>query len=385
MHETLNTRGFAAEMESSAAAAEGRAARASEFQQIRYGQCWEDADILLDALEVRPGDTCLSIASAGDNTLALLTRAPGRVIALDMNPSQLACLELRVAAYRALAHGELLELIGATPSARRRDLYARCRPLLGDDTRRFWDARPSAISAGIGTAGRFERYLALFRERVLPLVHSRADVRDLLRGGADAERATFYRARWDTWRWRLLFRLFFSRAVMSRMGRDPAFFAHVRGGVAEHLLARTRYALTELDPTANPYVQWILTGRYTTALPYALRPEHFETIRANLDRLEWRCCSLEAYLAAAPAKSVDRFNLSDVFEYMALDHAARVFAELARVGRSDGRLVYWNMLVPRARPAHLAGQLRPLAELAERLHHADKAFFYRTLVVEEVA
>src|SRR5687768_98208 len=75
---------------------------------IRYAQVWEDADVLLAGLEVRPGDVCLSIASAGDNTLALLTTHPSRVIALDLNAAQLACLELRVAAYRCLSYRELL-------------------------------------------------------------------------------------------------------------------------------------------------------------------------------------------------------------------------------------------------------------------------------------
>src|ERR671929_883470 len=78
---------------------------------IRYGQCWEDADILLAGLDIQPGDACLSIASAGDNTLAMLSRSPQRVIALDLSPAQLACLELRVAAYRALTHPEMLTLL----------------------------------------------------------------------------------------------------------------------------------------------------------------------------------------------------------------------------------------------------------------------------------
>src|SRR5437868_2114323 len=99
----------------------------ADFSGIRYAQCWEDADILLEGLDVRPGDVCLSIASAGDNTLALLTRRPARVIALDLSAAQLACLELRVAAYRRLEHGELLELIGSVPSRRRRALYRRLR------------------------------------------------------------------------------------------------------------------------------------------------------------------------------------------------------------------------------------------------------------------
>src|SRR5512139_904038 len=75
-----------------------------EMSQLRYAQCWEDADVLLEALAVRPGDVCLSIGSAGDNTLALLIRQPACVIAVDVNPAQIACLELRVAAYRRLIH-----------------------------------------------------------------------------------------------------------------------------------------------------------------------------------------------------------------------------------------------------------------------------------------
>src|SRR5216684_1368819 len=72
------------------------AARA-DFSGIRYAQCWEDADILLEGLDIQPGDICLAIASAGDNALAMLSRAPQRVIALDLSPAQLACVELRVA------------------------------------------------------------------------------------------------------------------------------------------------------------------------------------------------------------------------------------------------------------------------------------------------
>ena len=47
------------------------AAARADFSTIRYAQVWEDADILLAALAPREGDVHLSIASAGDNVLAL--------------------------------------------------------------------------------------------------------------------------------------------------------------------------------------------------------------------------------------------------------------------------------------------------------------------------
>jgi len=360
------------------------AASHADFSAIRYAQCWEDADILMEGLAIKPGDTCLSIASAGDNSLSMLACGAGRVVALDLNPSQLACLELRVAAYRELSHPELLELIGSRASLRRVELYRRCCSQLGSAARAFWDSHVDEVTCGIGGAGKFERYFALFRRRIIPLVHSRSSIDRLLTGGAPAEREQFYREQWDTWRWRLLFRLFFSRFVMGRLGRDPSFFRYVEGSVAERILMRTCHALTFLNPADNPYLQWILTGQHTTALPFALRPENFEAIRANLDRLEWHCLPLEEFLEQEGAASIDRFNLSDIFEYMSEDNFHRLLERLVRAGRSGGRLAYWNMLALRSRPESMSGELRSLELEAQRLFKQDKAFFYSAFVLEEI-
>lgn len=360
------------------------AATRVDFSAIRYAQVWEDADVLVQALQPLENQTCLSIASAGDNALALLSFAPAKVVAVDLNLSQLACLELRVAAYRALEHGELLELIGSRPSTRRAALYGRCRKLLSSSAAAFWDAHTANIEQGIGSAGKFERYFKLFRTRILPLVHSRKRVEQLLAGGGVQHREAFYVNKWNTLRWRLLFKIFFSRFVMGRFGRDPAFFRYVEGSVAERILGRTRYALTALDPAANPYLQWILTGTHTTALPFALRPEKFDRIRQNLDRLEWAHGSIEEYLDQHPEVRFDRYNLSDIFEYMSPENYRRLLERLIAASRPGARLAYWNMLAPRTRPGELASRLRPLPELSKELFAQDKAWFYSRLVIEEV-
>ena len=360
------------------------AATLADFSSIRYAQCWEDADVLVEALAPQPDHVCLSIGSAGDNALALLSRGPARVIAVDLNPAQLACLELRVAAYHDLDHHELLELLGSRPSDCRSSLYQRSRGRLSKNARAFWDAHPVEIEQGIGSAGKFEHYFAIFRTRVLPLVHSRRRVQRLLSGGEPDARVHFYKHEWDTWRWRLLFRLFFSRAVMGRLGRDPAFFKYVEGNVADRILSRTAYALSVLNPADNPYLQWVLTGTHTTALPFAMRSENFKAIRDNLGRLEWAQGSIEEYLEANPDLRLDRLNLSDIFEYMSPESYRRLLEKLASACRPGARLAYWNMLAPRSRPGELAARLRPLDDLAERLFSQDKAWFYSRFVLEEV-
>jgi S-adenosylmethionine-diacylglycerol 3-amino-3-carboxypropyl transferase len=358
-------------------------AQSADFSEVRYGQCWEDADILLEGLSIQPGHTCLSIASAGDNTLALLSKKPRKVFAIDLSPPQLAELELRVAAFRGLTHAEMLALIGSVPSARRMALYGRCRQHLSAAATSYWDRRPKLIELGVGSAGQFERYLGIFRRFVLPLIQSRDRVEHLLASRPEPERLSFYDNVWNNLRWRLLFRLFFSRRVMQTMGRDREFFRYVDGEVALKLLHRTRYAMVKLDPAVNPYLHWMLTGQHGDALPFALRAENFNVIRGHLDRLEWRCCSLEEFLQESTWK-FDAFNLSDVFEYMSEENYFRLLHLLVRVANPHARLAYWNLFVPRRAPKHLAGSLRSMKALSTSLSARDKAFVYSSFQLEEV-
>ena len=386
--------------------------------------------MLSQALAVGPGARVLSIASAGDNALSLLVDDPESVLAVDLNPAQLACLALRVAAFRTLAHGEVLELVGARPSGRRAALYARCRPALGDGDRAFWDARPRAVASGIGTAGTFEHFFRLFRRVILPLAHRRSTVERLLAGavpggvagavpggvagaaggvagavpspcpspqgrgdstgeaGLDADRAAverrrrWYDAHWDSARWRLLFRVATSRGVLGR-ARYPTAFSQVEGGVAERLLARVRQSVTATDPARNPYLQAALTGAPGEALPRYLRPEHYDAVRDRLDRLSWRLGALDAVLAE-PDGPFTHFNLSDVFEYLTPAQADALFARVADAAAPGARLAYWNVLADRQPSAALRHRLVRLDALADALHATDRAPFYSAFHVDEV-
>lgn len=353
----------------------------ADFSALRYAQVWEDADVLCAALAVQPGDRVLSIASAGDNALALLAEGgaegPREVVAVDLSAAQLHAVAIRVAAFRTLDHGEVLELVGSRPSRHRADLYRRLRPALDADARAFWDARPREVARGIGHAGRFERYFRLFRRVVLPLAQPRRHVRTLLAGGGTAEsRRAWYDAHWDAWRWRALFRLAAGRAALGR-ARDPRFFDHVGADVpvADRLAARVRDAVTATDPVTNPYLYWILTGAHGEALPRYLRAEHFETIRARLDRLTLHRSAIEHL----DGERFDAFNLSDVFEYLAPDDAARLFAHVAGLAAPGARVAWWDLLAERRVPPGV-----PLIEddaLGARLHAADRAPFYRAFHV----
>ncbi len=86
------------------------------FDAIRYGSVWEDADVLCEALApIAKGGRLLTIASSGDNALALLTLDPAEVVAVDLSPAQLACVMIRVAAFTELDDKALLPFLGVRP------------------------------------------------------------------------------------------------------------------------------------------------------------------------------------------------------------------------------------------------------------------------------
>jgi S-adenosylmethionine-diacylglycerol 3-amino-3-carboxypropyl transferase len=339
---------------------------------------------MLDALRPQPGEVCLSIASAGDNTLSLLANDPARVVAIDLSPSQLACLELRVAAFRKLDHSEMLTFVGARPGALAKGVIDGLIDELSETSRDIWLTQGEKINGGIGNVGRFEHYLSVIRRFAVNPTHTAAIRRSLFTPRTRPERKAFYDREWNNWRWRLLIRLACSRFVMGRLGRDPRFFRYASGSVSDHIMNMAEHALVDLQPDDNPYLHWIVTGRYGARLPHYLRAENYERIRGNLDLLEWHLADLQAWLDDADAGSVHSFNLSDVFEYLSEAESDAAFEAIARVGAPSARLAYWNMLVPRHRPEVLANRILALPERSAELHQAARTFFYTDFVVEEL-
>ncbi len=356
----------------------------ARFDIIRYASCWEDADVLIKALNVKEGNAYLSIASAGDNSLSLLSKSPSLVLAIDINPAQLACVEIRKIAFQKLSYEQLLVCLGVNEGDNRVNLYQRLRADLSPEARFFWDQHPDFIKKGIIHAGKFEHYFALFRKRILPLIHSRKNVERLLSIHDIKERTDFYNNTWNTSRWKLFFKIFFSRKIMGKLGRDPEFFKYVETDVASRIFKRAEYALTELSTATNPYLEYILRGNFKYSLPFYLRRENFDAIRNNIDRLVIFKGNLREAFQKSPQKKFDGFNLSDIFEYMSYRQYEEEVKNILEHANFGARLVYWNMLADRKHINDLEGKMTFLDQEASELVNQDKAFFYRSLIIGEI-
>ncbi len=357
------------------------------LDQIRYSQVWEDHLLLERGLRPGPKDDVLSIGSAGDNVLALLLGKPRSLTAIDMSPAHSSLLELKLAGIRCLQHDEFASLLGLRDDHDRLSLYSRIQGSLPPYAQEFWQDHGELLQAGLHNAGRLESYFQVFRSEHLPQI---CDPRliELFLQASDMKTQAGIFARIATPAFRDCFCWYFGRNMMEKHGRDPAQFKHVANEdvVGSYFFGRFRYACTQIPIRGNFYLESFLTGHYrdlNLAPPY-LQPSGFAKLKTLVDRVNVVTDELENHLDHEADGRYNKANLSDIFEYMSEDLSDRVFSAIAKKFRKQGRLVYWNLLVPRQRPDKLAEQLSPQIEEAKQLWQQDRSWFYRDFHIEEL-
>lgn len=352
------------------------------FEIIRYANCWEDADILLAGLSPAPGSKVLSIGSAGDNSFSFLVTDPELVVAVDINRTQLFLIEVKKVCIRNLEWEEALAFLGFVHSDNRAQYFQALKNQLSSAARAYWESNLGLIMNGVIHQGKFERYFQLFSGRILPWIHSGRVVHALFENKTAEEQTHFYQNKWNTWRWRLLFRIFFSKYVMGKYGRDPEFQKQVHGSVSKFIFDKAATQLASVPAQDNYILRYTLTGSFDGLLPHYLQKENYPLVRANLDRLH--LAEGFAQDAIAQHGKFHCMNLSDIFEYM----DPGLFLETARTlvagMEKGGRLGYWNLMVPRRISQILPERAEYMQAESESLTAIDKGFFYKGFIVDKV-
>ena len=361
-----------------------------DFSLIRYSQCWEDTEILLESLDIKEKDICFGILSAGDNVFSMLSKSPEKIVALDISFPQIALAKLKIEIFKSFSYEKMLEFMGVKSSNERIGRYEKIRVNLEEDVKNYWDFNKEAIENGIIHMGKFEKFFKIFREKILPFVHNKKRIEKLLEKKSKQERIEFYNKHLNNFRWKLMFKLFFYIYVFGNIGRDKEFFRYAEKNISEEMKERSRYALCELDSYENPYVYYIMTGNYRLdCLPYFLQKENFENIRKNLHKLEIVQNSVEEYLDGINFK-INKFNLSDIFEYMSVENYNKLMKKIYDNADNNAILAYWNLIVERnsskleSEKENIKNNFQRLEELDKMLHKKDKTFFYTDFVVEKV-
>lgn len=338
------------------------------FRGLVYPQIWEDPAIDMEAMQVRPGQHIVAIASGGCNVLSYLIADPARITALDLNGAHIGLNKLKLCAARRLPNYQAFRrFFGEADTRENLAAYrTHIRPHLDPATRKFWDAR--------GISGR--RRIGLFTRNIyahgllgnfigathwLGRLYGR-DPRAMLRATSLADqRAIFNEVLAPIFDERFVRWLVKQPASLFGLGIPPAQYHALAGaapgGIAGVLRARLERLACDFDIQDN-YFAWQAFGRgYArkpdAALPPYLAPENFEAVRARADRVEVRHESYTSFLGDSPDAAFDRYVLLDAQDWMNDADLTQLWREITRTARPGARVIFRTAAEPSLLPGRV--------------------------------
>jgi S-adenosylmethionine-diacylglycerol 3-amino-3-carboxypropyl transferase len=359
------------------------------FHGIVFNMSWEDPEMDRRALRVGPGDTVISISSAGCNPLNFLCQNPDRLITIDGNPAQNALVELKLAAIQTLDHPTFFDIFAARNPSVVTKVYRRwLRPLLSVRSREFWDRNLWMARRGVYDYGKMGMAARVVRFVLPRLGISKRLTEQFLELRSLDEQTAIYRKHVEPRLWGpFAKRLCKSRWFIYLCGVHPRQFALVNGrhDIYKYVKERIEYVLTKVPIYDNYFLSVAVTGRFRgQRVPPYLLEENFETLRNNLSRVTVVNGWLGPYLDTLPAGSINKFNLLDIFDWMTPELFESTLRSVLRAAAPRARLIYRSGSYQLDPPESVRPHLEHHADLSKELLAIDRSATYGSFYVFSV-
>ena len=325
------------------------------FRGLVYPQIWEDPVVDMAALQIRPEDHMVAIASGSCNILSYLTANPARISGVDLNGAHIALGNLKLAALRHLPdYDTFLRLFGKANSRDNVVAYdTLIKPHLDATSRAYWETRRlngrrriAAFSDNFYRHGLLGKFIGA--GHLLARVYG-CDPGAVLRARNLAEqRQLFNQYLAPIFDKTLLRWLIRQPASLYGLGIPPSQYRSLSQdlpeGIAAVLYQRLERLSCGFDIKTN-YFAWQAFGRgYAMtgdeALPPYLQRHNFEAVRSRADRVRLQQRSLTEFLKDNAEKSVDCYVLLDAQDWMNDADLTALWREITRTARPGARVIF---------------------------------------------
>ena len=364
--------------------------------KIEYYSCWEDIQVIQNALKINSDDIILSITSAGCNILNFLLYNPKKIFSIDYNPYQNYLLELKIEAIKKLDYKEFLEFLGISPSNNAVEIYRSIRSQLDNKTRLFWDSKTNTIKKGLIYVGEPDvKALGNF----LRFLKGKETIEGLFKCKTIDEQADYFYKKFYGFPWKLRLKLAYSKnllrlAICLRMLNE----FHYRKKKSSELLRyvqRVTYPknsinkieslLTKTPLIDNYFASLILLNRYFNEnfYPPYLKKESFPILKERINRIQIKTLSLQKTLADLSDDSITKFNFSNIFDWFDEKDFKQILSEIERVGKNGSRIFYSATRDDRDIPESIKG-IQSEKELVSQLMKKDRTTLYSNFQVGKI-
>lgn len=340
------------------------------FRGLVYAQIWEDPDVDMKALAIRPDSRIIAIASGGCNVLSYLTADPAAITAVDLNTAHIALNKLKIASAQHLPdHAHFRRFFAEADSTANLASYkTHLAPHLDDTTRRYWEGRDlsgrrriAGFSSNIYKRGLLGNFIGV--AHLLARLY-RIDLSAILAAGSlEEQRQVFEREMAPVFDKRFVRWLTDQPASLFGLGIPPAQFDALAGNEPMAEVLRRRLAKLACDfPVEDNYFAWQAFGRgygrgERCPLPPYLQETNWQAVRERAGRIEVRHANLTEHLAAQPAASLDRYVLLDAQDWMTDAQLNALWHEITRTARPGARVLFRTAAEPSLLPGRLDAAL----------------------------
>jgi S-adenosylmethionine-diacylglycerol 3-amino-3-carboxypropyl transferase len=364
------------------------------FQGFVYNQIWEDPDVDLAALELKPNHRVLTIASGGCNVLNYLAADPAKIVAVDLNPNHVALTKLKLSALQNLpTYEEFFRFFGQANDRANRTAYDDLlSKRLDKVTRQYWEKHVPLRGRRINMFARnLYRYGLL--GRFIGVLHAVAKLHGkklepILAARTPAEqRRLFERHIAPLFDYKSIRMLSKSPVSLYALGIPPAQYDELVAAGDPIAVLRERVERLACDfPIHENYFAWQAFGRgydieHRAAVPAYLQRETYDMIRTRTDKVEVHHASLTDFLGAQPAHSMHRYVLLDAQDWMNSDQITALWREIDRTADTrDARVIFRtagpDSPLPRKLPPDVLAPWMYLETESKAWHGQDRSSIY---------
>lgn len=357
---------------------------------VVYSNVWEDPELNRLSLQAKPGQNILSITSGGCNSLCLLLEEPKKLISIDLNPAQLAMLELKRAAIIELEYEDFIEVLGTPffnkpsgkPTQYRIELYERIKKHMPAYAVDFWDENQQLIKDGVMMCGKVEKFFAFYRT-ILKWLYGEKELLKLFEAKDLAEQQEVYR-NFRKKKWNALHRILLNRTILSLVKGAHSFAQVDFDDFAGNLNHKRTLGMTRFYNPDNYFMSLLMLGGHYNEKgmsPYLLR-ENYPKLKKNIGALEIYKGTIGDVLKKEGPASFDRLNLSNIFEWMTNEVFNSIIRECVELSRPGARMAWrYTLARPRELDAENLSRLEYEPELSDKLFKQDRAFIYESFHV----
>ena len=366
------------------------------FKGLVYPQIWEDPDVDMAALQIEPGNHIVTIASGGCNALSYLTADPARIEAIDLNRAHVAFNRLKLAALSHLPdYASFYRFYGKADDHANLTAYRRfIQPHLDPISRSYWEKRQwngrqriSIFSRDLYRHGLLGLFIGM-GHRVARLYG--IDPRDLLKSRTmDEQRHFFDTALAPLFEKRMIRWATARKSSLFGLGIPPQQYDALASAGDGNMASVLRLRLEKLAcgfPLTENYFAWQAFGRAysgdaeTGPLPPYLSRSNFATVRQRVDRMTVHNASYTEFLAAKPARSVDRYVLLDAQDWMNDVQLNDLWREITRTAAPGARVIFRTAAEPSLLPGRVSADMLDCwtyqHDLSRELHEKDRSSIY---------